>query len=76
MLVCEKNGDLHFFVDNRKLNVTKEDCFLLPRINSTLDTLTKAKWCLTLDLNSNYWHVALHPDNKVKIAFCTCQGLW
>jgi hypothetical protein len=72
VLVRKKNGDLRFCVDYRKLNdVTKKYCFPLPRIDDTLDTLEGAKWFSTLDLNSGYWQVALHPDDKEKTAFST-----
>jgi hypothetical protein len=44
VLVRKKNGELRFCVDYRKLNdVTKKDCFPLPRIEDTLDTLSGAK---------------------------------
>jgi hypothetical protein len=40
----KKNRDLRFCVDYRKLNdVTRKDCFLLPRIHYALDTLAGAK---------------------------------
>jgi hypothetical protein len=62
-------------VDYRKLNdVTKKDCFPLPRIDDTLDTLEGTKWFSTLDLKSGYWQVALHPDDREKTAFSTGQG--
>jgi hypothetical protein len=63
ILVWNKNGDLHFCVDYTKLNViTKQHCFLLLRIDNTLDTLTTDKWLSTLKLKSSYWQVALHRD--------------
>jgi hypothetical protein len=47
-LVWKKNGDLCFCMDYRKLNdVTKKNCFPLPRIDNTLDTLAGAKWFST-----------------------------
>jgi hypothetical protein len=68
VLVRKKNGDLSFFIDCRKLNnVTRKDCFPLPWIDDTLDTLVGAKWFSTLNLRSVYWQVDLHPDNKVKL---------
>jgi hypothetical protein len=76
VLVRKKNRDLRLCVDYRKLNnVTKRDCFPLPRIDDTLDTLAGAKRFSTLDLKSGYWQVTPHPDDKEKTAFCTGQGL-
>jgi hypothetical protein len=75
-LVRKKNGELRFCVDYRKLDVTTKDCFPLPRIDDTLDTLAGAKWFSTLDLKSDYWQVDVHPDDKEKTAFSTGQGLW
>jgi hypothetical protein len=65
VLIRKKIGDLRFCVDYRKLNdVTRKDCFPLPRIDDTLDTLAGAKWFSTLDLKSGYWQLDLHMDDK------------
>lgn len=48
----------------------------LPRIDDALDTLAGAKELSTLNLQSGYWQVALHPEDKEKAAFSTIQGLF
>jgi len=56
VLVRKKDGSLRFYVDYRRQNdITKKNCFPLPRIDDTLDTLAGAQWCSTLDLKSGYW---------------------
>jgi hypothetical protein len=76
ILVWNKNEDLHFCVDYRKLNViTTKHCFPLPRIDNTLDTLATAKCLSTLKLKSRYWQVVLHPDDKENMAISMGLGL-
>jgi hypothetical protein len=63
-------------MDYRKMNnVTKKDYFSLPQTEDILDMLAQAKGFFPLDLNSGYWQVDLHPDNKDKIAFSMGQEL-
>jgi hypothetical protein len=77
ILVWNKNGDLHFSVDYRKLNViTKKHCFPLPRIDNTLDTLATAKWLSTLKPKSHYWQVVLNPDDEQILGISVSHGLW
>jgi hypothetical protein len=43
-VLVRKNGDLRFYADCRKRNyITMKDCFPLPRIEDTLNTLAGAK---------------------------------
>jgi hypothetical protein len=80
VLLRKKNGDIRFCVDYRKLNdITRKDCFPLPRIDDTLDTLAGANWFSTLYLKSLYWQVALHPcilTTKRRRRFPQAKGLW
>jgi len=72
----KKDGSFRFCVDYRRLNDITKDCFPLPRIDDTPDTLAGAQWFCTLELKSGNWQVALHPEDKEKMAFSTGQGLW
>jgi hypothetical protein len=75
VFILKKNGN--FCLDYRKLNdVTKKGCFPPPRINNTQDTLAGARWFFNLDLKSDYWQVALLPNDEEKIAFSTGPELW
>jgi hypothetical protein len=55
-------------MDYQQLNdVTKKDCFPIPWINNTLDTLARTKWISMLNLKKSYWQVALHLSGKEKM---------
>jgi hypothetical protein len=45
-----KDGVIRICMDYEKLDDITKDCFLLPRIDDTLDTLAGPKWFSTLDL--------------------------
>lgn len=76
VLVKKKDGTTRFCIDYRKLNVTKHDAYLLPRIDDSLDQLRGATWFPTLDLCSGYWQVAVDSQDNQKTAFSTRRGLF
>ena len=56
--------------------VTRKDSYPLPRIDDALDSLAGSKYFTTLDLQSGYHQVAMHPESKDKTAFISHAGLY
>ncbi len=77
VLVRKTDGSLRLCVDYRKLNCkTRRDAFPLPRIDESLDALSKAKMFSSIDLASGYHQVAVHEKDRHKTAFITPFGLY
>lgn len=57
-------------------NVTRKDCYPLPRIDKTLDLVSGSAWFSSLDLRCGYWQVPLSPESRPKTAFSTSRGHW
>jgi hypothetical protein len=75
VLVGKPDGTWRFCVDYRKLNsVTKKDVYPLPHINDILDALQGACFFTSLDLFSDYWQIAMSPEDQEKTAFITKFG--
>lgn len=77
VLVRKTDGSLRLCVDYRKLNSkTRRDAFPLPRIDESLDALSRAKMFSSIDLASGYHQVAVHEKDRHKTAFITPFGLY
>ena len=77
VVVEKKNGKKRLCVDYRKLNnVTKKDCYPLPRIDDMLETLSGAQWFSSLDLASGFWQVELEQKDREKSTFITRFGTY
>ena len=77
VLVRKKDGSVRFCVNYRRLNeVTIKDAYPLPRIDMVLDCLSSARLFSTVDLQSGYWQLEMHPKDRHKTAFITKYGLF
>jgi hypothetical protein len=73
VLAPKRDGEMRFCVDYRKLNnLTERDVYPLPRLDECIDSLGDAVVFWTLDANSGYWQVSMHPDDRDKTTF-TCH---
>ena len=78
VIVCKKDGSLHFCIDYRQLNaaVTIKAVFPFPRIDDLLDQLQgKCVFC-TFDARRGYWQIPLSAESKQKTVFITHEGLF
>jgi hypothetical protein len=74
-LVRKKDGSLRFAIDYRKVNaLTTVASYLIPRVDSCIDSLGKSLWFTTLDLRSAFWQVKMAESDAPKTAFITRQG--
>jgi Reverse transcriptase (RNA-dependent DNA polymerase) len=57
-------------VDYQKLNsVTKPNTYPLPRVDECIDSLGDAVVFTTLDCNSGYWKIPVHPEDRDRTTF-------
>lgn len=72
VMIQKKDGSWRFCIDYRKVNsMTQQDAYPLPRIDKTLDSLSRATYFTKLDLASGYWQVEMEEEDKKKTAFST-----
>ena len=66
VLVAKKDGSKHFCVHCRRLKSVTKNVFPLPRVDDSLDQLSKF---MTLDLAARYWQVLVEPKSHKKNTF-------
>jgi hypothetical protein len=77
VLVPKSDGSLRFCIDYRRLNaITVRDSYPLPRMDECIDSLGDAKIFSTLDCNSGYWQIPVHPEDRAKTTFTSHEGLY
>ena len=74
--IRKKSGELRMCVEYRELNKrTTKDANPLPLPDEVQDQLAQYKIFSTLDLKSGYWQLPVHPEDRIKTAFCPGPGL-
>ena len=71
----KKDGSYRMCIDYRELNAKTRnlDEYMLPRIDDTIDALSRARYFCTLDLIQGYHQVELEEEAKQKTAFIAPQ---
>lgn len=78
VLVKKANGKDRLCIDCRNLNkVTVKSKYALPRIESILSRLGKAKFITSIDLQDAFWQIPLEESSRPKTAFnVPGRGMW
>jgi Reverse transcriptase (RNA-dependent DNA polymerase) len=77
VLVPKQDGSLRFFVDYRKLNATTiPDTYPFSRVDECIDSLGDAAVFNTLDCNSGYWKIPVHPEDRDKTTSTSQYGIY
>jgi hypothetical protein len=68
---------MRYCIDYRKLNIpTERDVYPLSRLDECIGSLGDAQVFSTLDANSGYWQVSMHPDDRNKATFTFYVGIF
>lgn len=75
LFVKKPNGELRFCIDYCKLNaLTRNDPYLIPRIDEILGRLQKAKVFTKLDIRQAFHRIRIYPDSVEYTTFRTRYG--
>ena len=77
LFVAKKDGTIRLCIDYRSLNeVTIKNKYPLPKIEDLFDQLNGAKVFSKIDLRSGYYQLKIRPQDILKTAFVTKNGLY
>ena len=77
LFVKKLGGGLQFCMDYCGLNkITRKDCYPLPLIQETLNSISKAKFFTKLDVIAPFYKIRVEEGDEWKTAFRTCYRLF
>ncbi|KAH7713491.1 pol polyprotein [Aphelenchoides avenae] len=77
VLINKKDGGTRFAVDYRALNeISVQETYIMPIASDIHDAASGHRYYTSLDMQSAYWQLEMHPDSVEKTAFGTFCGLY
>ena len=77
VLVRKKDGSCRFCIDFRGLNkITVFDAEPIPNVEDLFVRLAHSRFFTKIDLAKGYWQILVLPEDRLKTAFATHQGLF
>ena len=74
--VKKRNGEIRLTCDYRSINLmTLNNAYGMAELTELIERAAKAKYVSTINLASDYWHVAMSHASKMLTSFRTRRGL-
>jgi hypothetical protein len=72
------NGQLRYCIDARRVNeISVKDAYVLPRIDTCIESLGNSKFFCCLDMTSTYWQVPIEDEaSRDRSTFVCRKGLF
>jgi hypothetical protein len=71
------DGCIRICVDYRRLNALAiKESHTIPRMDECIDSFQDATIFSTLDCNSGYWQISVHPEDRDKTTCTSHEGLY